>query len=314
MKSSQLFISFASLALVASQTACSVNADLQTPQLNPGDKSVLTASLLGQWESNCFTQGSGYQKKKLEIKDGSYTSSIALFVDAACVTAVPVPAQQESGDFVVEAKDPYLVGAIDIRLTYKNMSNQMETGYSLVLIEDNTLYLPSYVGLNPQSRPSVVDRSVAFKRVLESAPQPQPQPQPQPTPQPTPAPLGIPAEMIGAWAGECVAAGGGQWSRQVITISADKFDDTTKFYNDSACSQANGSSMRQVFGTLTYDGADASVASGYDIHVTETFGPDVFDAYNVVKIENGQLTMGAYWSQDKNSRPSDVDANKIYRK
>jgi hypothetical protein len=162
MKTSHVLI----LLLATGLTACSakksvsVSASGSAPYASP-------SALIGTWKTDCYavSGGGAYQIQMLSLGDNSFSSGVEIYTDSACTNAFPgSPNQTIVGTYEVTGTDPNLAGAADLTLHFTDPDGSAQTGYSLALLDGSSLYMPSYMGLNEQSRPISVDRTVAFHK------------------------------------------------------------------------------------------------------------------------------------------------------
>lgn len=163
MKTSQLIVlALASITLMTN-VACQV--DLQAVDDNAVfDDNGNPVKLDGIWETGCIADpnSSAYMEGKLQFSDKDVKSEMKVFNDSTCSQVFYTDTAE--GTFKVGVKSANLPGAYEVDYSLTFADGRKATYYDIVKIEGDTMFLGTYKGMNPQSRPISVDRSIGYKK------------------------------------------------------------------------------------------------------------------------------------------------------
>lgn len=158
MKASQVVIVALALTLAACAKKVNVEPGAAPTPYNAPD-------ITGTWKTGC-AQGNGgaYEIRSFIIEGAALKNTTDIFFDSACAQNGGTYTSLE-GTYTATGENASLAGALNIEVKFTDMNGNAKTGYTVVLVEESSLYLGSYLGLNPESRPSEVDRAFAYKKV-----------------------------------------------------------------------------------------------------------------------------------------------------
>lgn len=166
-KNSQFFKTTAALCLagflaVTSLAACSVKTNVDGTSDPNGPFKAVDPS--GVWANDCYYENGAYISEKVTIKDGAFSDEVKVFTNSAC-SGTPYFNDTKAGTYVIGGPAQYEISAVNVDITMPDTDGKMKTFYSIVAISGDYLYLPTYQGNNPESRPHYVTYSRAYKRV-----------------------------------------------------------------------------------------------------------------------------------------------------
>lgn len=166
MKTSQVLVLFLAVIGMNSLVGCSAKIDGGVvdlmDKLAPPPSSNGSLQVEGIWETDCLQDTGAAYKAKYVFSGNRMDADVVFYSDAQCTSKFAE--EHASGVFAISGPSQDQAGAFNLDYTITTDNGVTETLYDLVMVENNSLYLAEYQGMNPQSRPIEVSKKIAYKK------------------------------------------------------------------------------------------------------------------------------------------------------